>query len=96
MKSVFKKNLFIRQSIFKLEKKKKIYRYLLSNNKIFLHIRWQCFLNIVKLNSISNATTAKNFCYITKKTKIFSKTFRMSRFNLRRHLVGGKIFNSFS
>ena len=50
MNSLVKKNLFYRKSFDFIEKKKKIFRYLLSNNKIFLHIRWQCFLNIIKMN----------------------------------------------
>ena len=53
-----------------MEKKKRVYRFLLSNNKIFLHIRWQCFLNVVKINTMSSITQSKNFCYLTGKTKV--------------------------
>jgi len=90
MKSSFKKNNFLRKSFFLLEKKKRIFRYLLANNKIFLHIRWQCFLNIVKINSVLSASNPKNFCFITKKTKVFSNKYRTSRFVLRRLILNGK------
>jgi len=90
MKSSAKKNLFLRKAFHASEKKRKIFRYLLTNNKIFLHIRWQCFLNIVKINSVSGLSKIKNFCFITDKTKIFSKKYRTSRFVLRRLIMNGK------
>jgi len=93
MNSLVKKNLFYRKSFDFIEKKKRIFRYLLSNNKIFLHIRWQCFLNIVKMNLTTSITKVKNFCFTTGKTKIFSRKFRISRFFLRKLLSKGKILD---
>jgi ribosomal protein S14 len=95
MKSLINKNLSFRKSFNILEKRKRVFRYLLLNNKIFLHIRWQCFLNIVRINSTSGITKSKNFCFITGKTKIFSKKYRMSRFALRKLILNGRIPNFF-
>ena len=73
MKFLIKKNVIFRKLFNSMEKKKRVYRFLLSNNKIFLHIRWQCFLNVVKINTMSSITQSKNFCYLTGKQKYLQK-----------------------
>lgn len=93
MKFLVKKNVIFRKLFNSMEKKKRVYRFLLSNNKIFLHIRWQCFLNVVKINTMSSITQSKNFCYLTGKTKIFTKKYRISRFMLRKLIMCGNFYD---
>jgi hypothetical protein len=96
MKYLIKKNLKFRKFFDVAEKKTKIFRYLFMNNKIFLHVRWQCFLNTVKMIPTHNLSKLKKFFFITGKTSIILKGYRMSRFSLRKFISTGKLTFFFS
>jgi len=86
MTAAVQKNKRFRTSYFTVEKKRRAIQYLFFNNKIFLHIRWQCFLSGVRLHFTSHKTKIKNFCFVTGKTRILLKNFRISRFLLKKTL----------